>query len=244
MTNSPQRLKKGGSEVIVKRYASIACVACSLTLMTGGQVLADSVSISGTGADSTQQVTVDNTSQVDSTNTTNLPVTNTNVTQATTGAVDADSNTTVGGASSGPASNSASTATDLTVENQPAVLAAETTTTTSGGSGGIVAPVGGSGSANAGVSVGNPEGSGSVLGASTTPGRGGASAILPVTGASSPIDVSALRNAWHPAVSAPIAALTKSSQMFSTAMFATAALLSILGGIGSAWYAKRREERV
>jgi hypothetical protein len=58
------------------------------------------------------------------------------------------------------------------------------------------------------------------------------------------MDVSALRAAWHPATEAPTATLAKSSQMFSNAMLLTATLLSLIGALGSAWYAKRREERV
>jgi hypothetical protein len=68
--------------------------------------------------------------------------------------------------------------------------------------------------------------------------------MLPEVGASVPMDVSALRAAWQPQTAAPAKTLANESRLFTNAMLLTATLLSLLGALGSAWYAKRREERV
>jgi hypothetical protein len=225
--------------VILKRYASIACVAGSVALTLSGSALADSVSTNVTGPESTQSVSLDSSTNVLSANVNSLNVTNANLSQAATGDVTAGNNTSVGDGGSGAAINTGLANTNVVVANSSPTLAQVYTTSSAA----PVAVLPGSGSCNCGATTSIPV-AGSVLGASTTPGLGGLPAILPVTGASSPIDVSALRAAWHPAISAPIVALTKGSTAFTSAMLLTAAVLSLLGGLGSAWYVRRREERV
>ncbi|HEX3082816.1 MAG TPA: hypothetical protein VHQ86_06260 [Candidatus Saccharimonadia bacterium] len=225
--------------MMLKRYATIATAACGLTLALAAPALADNVSLDTTGADSNQSVEINNSSNVVLVNTNVVSVQNVNEQQASTGDVTADSNTEVGGLSSGTASNDNSTVTTISVVNDPGLTpglpAGGPGTGTNGGNGqNGGTPTTGAGQANGGQ----------VLGAATG-GVGGAQAILPVTGPSEPVDVSALRAAWRdPSLQAPTVALAKGSSLFTGAMLLTATLLSLLGGLGSAWYAKRREERV
>ena len=82
-----------------------------------GSGAGDSVSFSTTGADSNNQVTIDNTKSIQTTNNNNVQVLNENIQSAQSGSVSADKNTTVGGLTSGPASNSNSTVTTATISN-------------------------------------------------------------------------------------------------------------------------------
>jgi hypothetical protein len=218
------------------RLVSSASVAGMMSLALVGSAAADDVNLDSTGSNSDNTVTIDNTNTVTTTNTNDVQVVNLNVQQATTGDVTANKNTNVDGdLSSGAASNSNNTVTDVTIENTPSVSAG-------GGQGG-----GGGGSQNnnggGSTSTGGGKGGG-VLGAAT--GGLGAGAILPVTGPSSPVDVSALRAAWHPNQSSNTAAenLVKRTRAISTAMLVTAALLSLMGAVLSAVYARRKEGRV
>jgi len=225
--------------MILRRYASVVSAACGLSLLLATPAMADTVTASGvtTGPDSHMTVVINNSSEVTETNTNVVWVQNENVQQSSTGNVSAEGNTEVGGpVQSGDASNTNSTTTSVTVTNTPVDELPV------GGSGGQTPGTPGQTGGGSTVAVVPP--AGHVLGASTAGGLGGAQAMLPVTGPSEPVDVSALRAAWHPEITAPTAALAKGSQMFSGAMLITATLLSLLGAIGSAWYAKRREERV
>jgi hypothetical protein len=213
------------------KYISTASVVCSLTLGLSGSAFADSITISETGADSDQVVVIDNTSDVTVSNTSNVHVSNVNFQNAQSGDVSANKNTSVGGLESGSASNNNSAVTSVAVSNEAAT--AVPVGGNGNGNGNEVNAVGGSGAVT-------PAG-GSVLGAAAVGGFGAGVATLPEVGASVPMDVSALRAAWHPQTSAPAAALAKSSQMFTGLMLLTATLLSLLGAIGSAWYAKRQE---
>ncbi len=213
----------------IRRYLGTASVVCSLALGLSGSAFAADVSFDTTGPDSNQKVVIDNSSDVHVNNDNYVQVTNFSDQSASTGDVSADKNTSVGGLASGDATNNHGTSTTVNVSNESAAL-----------------PVGGNGE-NVGNNNGNPVGvggqGGSVLGASTGGGLGGA-AILPVTGPSSPVDVSALRAAWHPQTTAPTSTLAKGSRIFTGAMLLTATLLSLLGATLSAVYARRREMRV
>jgi hypothetical protein len=182
---------------------------------------------------------------VTSANTNVVVVDNKSVQFSSSGDVTADKNTTVSGAggdvlSSGAASNNNTTSTNVTISTQPVGGLG-------GSSGGMnvgdVNGASGNGGGNGGA-AGQPAGGrgGSVLGA-TTGGMGGG-AILPVTGPSSPVDVSALRAAWQPKADAPTTGMVKKTQGFTTAMLVGAALLSLLGAFGSAVYARRKEGSV
>lgn len=220
----------------IRRYLGTASIAATLALGITGSAFAADVTLNTTGPDSNQSVVIDNSSQVTVTNKNVLDVTNANTQQATTGNVDANNNTSVGGSlQSGNAKNSNATETAITVSNG----SVSTVPGAGNGNGGN-----GSGGSGGNGSVGGRGGSGgNVLGAATVGGFGGG-AVLPKVGASFPVDVSALRAAWHPQTNAPTAALANGSRMFTAAMLITATLLSLLGALGSAFYARRRQERV
>jgi hypothetical protein len=207
-----------------------------MTAAFAGTALADSANINTTGPDSTNKITVDNSSSVSVDNDNTVKITNVNLQSAQSGDVKANDNTSVGGLGSGNASNSNDTATSVSINN-PSVSEVTGGGQGEGGQGGNA---GGSGSA------GTPAGGqgGSVLGASTVGGMGAGVETLPVTGPSGFVDVSALRNAWHPQSAAPTTNFVKSSKMFTTAMLVIAGLLSLAGAIGSVVYAQRKEARV
>lgn len=225
--------------MIVRRYITTASVICTMAFGMTGSAFATDVSIGQTGADSTQTVVLDNTTKVTTNNTNNVQVTSENVQSATTGDVSANKNTSITGpVGSGAASNSNTSATTVAITNDTASILPVGGSGNSGGSGnngGSVVPVGGIGSSG-------PASGGSVLGAATIGGRGGG-ATLPEVGASMPVDVSALRAAWHPQATAPTANLAKQSRFFTGFMLLVATLLSVIGGLGSAWYARKREVR-
>ena len=213
----------------IRRYITTASVVSSLAFGFAGSAFADTITISGTGADSTQKVEIDNSSDVIVTNTNDVHVVNANFQEAKSGNVEAEKNTSIGGnVGSGEASNTNGAATTVAVSNN------STSVVPGGGAGG---------GAGGGLGEGTPGMGGSVQGAATVGGLGGG-AVLPEVGATFPVDVSALRAAWHPQTNAATAGLAKGSRMFTAAMLITATLLSVLGALGSAFYARRRQVRV
>lgn len=77
----------------------------------------DSVSYDTTGSHSNQTTTINNTNTLRQTNNNNVGILNLNSQSATSGRVDARDNTTVGGVTSGDASNTSSTDTSVTISN-------------------------------------------------------------------------------------------------------------------------------
>jgi hypothetical protein len=221
--------------MIIRRYITTASILGTMAFGFTGSAFADDVTIHGTGADSTNKVEIDNSSTVEVSNKNDVNVANLNFQEAKTGKVQANENTSLGGSvGSGNASNDNGTGTTVALGNGSAAV---TPVSTGGGNGGNGGTTGGSGSVN--------PGSGSVQGAATTNfGSGAGASVLPEVGASVPMDVSALRAAWQPQTTAPAATLAKGSVWFTNAMLLTATLLSLLGALGSIWYAKRREERI
>lgn len=215
------------------RFATSVVMSGSLALMSAGNAFAAD-SISDTGPGSSNTITESNTNTYSETNSNDITVDNTNDQTATSGDSTVSGNTNAGSASTGDATNNNTTTTTVGVAGSG-----------SGNGGGVFGSGNGSGSGNtAGAGQGN--GGGSVLGASTTSssiGRGaGAEATLPSTGPSSPIDVSALRTQNHASAIPP--ALVKHSNGISAALLLAAATLSLLGAIGSAVYANRREQQL
>jgi hypothetical protein len=205
------------------RLIGTASISCGVALVLAGTSLASNVSLDTTGPQSVQDVKLHNSNEVDTSKLNFANVVNSNDQRASTGDVTAEDNNVVGGLSSGNAQNINSAKTSVSINNSPAIV----------GQGASSQPVAGSTAKG---------GAGNVLGASTTVGSGSAAATLPSVGASVPMDVSALRAAWHePAVST--AALVKQTQGVTGAMLALAALLSLLGGVGSAVYGRRKEGR-
>lgn len=221
------------------RFISAASLAGGFLLATAGTAAADDVGLNTTGPDSKQSVTIDNSLNVSQTNTNSVQTVNLNAQEAKTGNVVANSNTTVGGLSSGNASNENSTTTSVNINNGEAVVPGQ------GNGGGNVPGSGGtvSGENGGGNTAVAPGSGGSVLGAAVGGFGAGSPAMLPETGASVPVDVSALRAAWHPQ-SATVASPAKKTGSFSMLMLLTAAVLSLMGAAGSAWQARRAERRV
>jgi hypothetical protein len=204
------------------RFATSVVLSGSLALMSAGSAFAAD-SIDTTGPGSTNTVTENNT----------------NNQTATTGNATVSGNTNAGSATTGDATNNNTTQTTVGVAGSG-----------SGNGGGVFGSGNGAGAgvgSTGTVGSGQGNGGGSVLGASTTGstnfGQGaGSEATLPVTGPSSPIDVSALRTQNHASVIPP--ALVKQSNGISAALLLAAATLSLLGAIGSAVYANRREQQL
>lgn len=212
----------------IRRYVNTASIMCSLAFGFTGSAFA-SISIDTTGAGSTQKVIMNDTTNKTIVNRSLVEVLHANVQSAHSGDVSANKNTSVAGnVGSGDVANSNTATTKVVVTNEVVP----------------VLPVGGSG--NGGSTTGVVGGSGSsnpgrVLGAASVGGFGAGAAMLPSVGASVPVDVSALRAAWHPQTNVPTAALVERASLFTGFMLLTATLLSIMGAVGSAWYSKRQE---
>ena len=215
------------------RLMGSVSAACGLTLAMTAPALASDVSVDNTGADSTQSVVIDSSSEVSTTNTNVIQIVNENVQSATSGNVSAEKNTNVGGLSSGVASNVNTTTTLVTIDNQADGCCGL------GSDNGNNLPGNGNESSN---TASHPAGgqSGNVLGSSTG-GQGSGVALLPVTGPSGSVDVSAIRAAFQPQSQAVNPILVKSRNLSGMVLIA-AALLSLVGAFGSAVYATRRKE--
>ncbi len=215
------------------RFTTTTALAGSLSLLSVGSALADTASISNTGQNSTNVVTNSSSNNVTVTNANTVTVTNSNDQTATSGNATVDANTNAGSATTGNATNNATTSTTVGLP--------------SGGAG--VGGLGGFGNGSGTVTTvtgagGFGGGSGSVLGASTVGGRGGGSgaATLPVTGPATPIDVSGLRSLYGSHSALP--AIVNQSNTLSGAFLLMAAILSLIGALGSAVYANRREQQL
>lgn len=228
-------LTKGGNAMKSMRILGATSAACGVALVAlAGTAFADSSAITTTGPNSDNSATIDNSADLSTFNFNLTTLTNANGQSAVSGSTKAADNTSVNGGGSGGATNGNGTST--LVQNNAGGTGQGVTVTTpgQGSSCGCVAPVGSSKPAPSGGA-----GTGSVLGASTV-----APAILPVTGATVPVDVSALRAAWKAPSAAPTTALVQSARGVSTGMLGVASLLSLLGGLGSALYGRRKERRV
>lgn len=218
------------------RFTTTTALAGSLSLLSVGSALADTASISNTGQNSTNIVTNSSSNDVTVTNANTVTVDNTNNQTATTGDATVNANTNAGSATTGNATNNSTTS---TVVGLPS------------GGGSSVGGLGGFGNGSGAVTnvngaggFGGGSGTGNVLGASTVGGRGGGSvaATLPVTGPSTPIDVSGLRSLYGSNSALP--AIVNQSNTLSGAFLLMAAILSLLGALGSAVYANRREQQL
>ena len=219
------------------RLVSAVTASGMLSFALVGAASADSASLQTTGPNSDNGVSISNNNKTDITNTNNVQLVNVNEQYASSGDVSAKSNTAVeGGLGSGSAMNNNTTNNEIAINNEGISPLPGTPGSGAGN------PGSGAGS-GAGAGAGSKPGHGAVLGASTTPGKGGgaAPAVLPATGALVPVDVSALRNAWHN-VQAAVPTTPKSA--LSTAMLAIAALLAVGGAALNTVYARRREGKV
>jgi hypothetical protein len=213
------------------RFASTIAVSGVMSLSLAGAALADSnTTITGPNDNgSNNTVVINDGSDVTMTTVNATEVSTSNVQLSATGNASASNNTTTGDVTTGDASNNNTTTT--TVSNNPGMGG-----TTGGGT------TGGGATGGNGGTTGGTTGGGSVLGASTgTAGKGGAG-ILPVTGATIPVDVSALRALYHaPSATTPTKALVQNTSKISGTFLGVAALLSLLSAIGTSLYTNRRE---
>jgi hypothetical protein len=217
--------------VKITKFARGLLIPATLALALSGAALASSGDISDTGPSSTNTVTIDNNSHVDVDNHNNVTVNNNNTQSAYSGDASVSHNTTAGDANSGLAENNNSTTTTISIDN-PGVGSSVDNSNPGGGGSNV-----GGGSLGA-SSV--ESGSSGVGGGSLGVGGG----TLPETGASSPVDVSALRNLFNPSQGTPLDQVVKNNRKLSTALLAGAALMSLLGAIGSAVYSTKRTLKV
>lgn len=218
-----------------KLAATSAASGILMLSMSGLALAADEVVIEETGANSTNTVTITNSQSLTVNNNQNVTVTNTNNQTATSGDATASQNTNGGNATSGDATNEASFTTHISFSGQTFPAPGGGTVTVGGGSGGGTTPTGnvGGGSSTTGTKGG--VGGGHLASASGGVGGG----TLPDTGATGPIDLEQLRNVFKP--SAHAQAMANETNNTSRALLAAGALLSLLGAIGSAIYANKKE---
>jgi hypothetical protein len=223
----------------IMRLISLLSVATFLAPALIGTASADSLLVTASGPNSEQSTLASNQLSVDAVNQNNAVIGNTNTQSASTGSAFARSNTSVGGQGSGMAANANATQSSVLNTN------IASTAPTVGGQGSSVVAVGGYGSVTSPSASVPAKSSGSVLGASIVAGMGsGSPAILPVTGPTVPVDVSAIRAAWHPQIGISSSSLARHTSAFTAGMLITATLLSLLGAAGSALYTRRQERRV
>ncbi len=226
----------------VKRYLISASLAGLAAASLTGTALADStVDTQTTGPDSVQNTTITNVNTVTTTNNNTVSVVNVNDQSSKTGSVLASGNTSVQGElASGNAANTANTETVVTLNNVAPGRGA--------GNPGVGPVGGGNGGGNVNVpgapgggNVTVPGKGGGVLGA-VAPGKGGGASMLPTVGASVPMDVSALRALYQPKTDAPTSHLAKQSSGLSVLLLIVASILSLMGAVGSAIYAQRKQQ--
>jgi hypothetical protein len=221
------------------RWIGIATAAGMLSAVSAGAAFAadSDVAIDTTGADSNQVVKIDNSNKVTETNTNVVTVTNANWQDATSGDVHAAKNTSIGGGlGSGNAMNDNTTVTEIGINNTVPVVVGgngEGSQVGTGGSGAVETP---------GVAPEAGGKGGSVLGASTAVGGMGGG-VLPEVGASSPIDVSALRAAWQPQTMAPTSTLADRTAALRMVLFVLSGILCLAGAAMSIANARRSAGR-
>ena len=204
--------------------AGVMCIGLSSVAFASADVTANQ-----TGASSQINVASDSTNSTVVNNHENFNVVNNSTNVANSGDINANGNTTVGSLTTGDAN------------------ATSTTTTTIDAA--TVLPFPGSGGTG-GNSNGNGGGNGGG-GAVTTSNIGGAGgsgvktaaiSMLPQTGPSIPVNVSALRHQVQTA-EAVVPQLVNKTQGFSTGLLVAAAILSLLGAAGSAYYSVKGQVR-
>lgn len=215
----------------IKRLATSLALSGALALAMPASAMAQNdVNIDNTGPDSTNTVTIDNNNTTTVNNDQTVDVNNIDNDQtATSGDATVSGNTTGGSANTGNASNEQSFETVISFSG----LAAGGPGLGGGGTGG--GGTGGGGTGGGGGSSSGGTGGGSLMGVGTGGG------LLPDTGASFPIDVSALRRAIAGAAGDDLAAVNRNKGL-SVGLLAAAALMSLLGAAGSAVYATKKQQ--
>jgi hypothetical protein len=228
-------LRKGVNRMKVRKALSTIAASGLLSLASAGLAYGAEVEISNTGADSNNTVSIDNNQSTEVNNNQSVVVNNNNNQTATTGDVTVSENTTVdGSAVSGNATNNSEVTTSISFGDAPGLPGPGGSGGPTGGTGGTGGPTGGTGGVGGSTSTGGVGGAGSL-----SAGVGGGS--LPRVGVTNPLDVSSLRNLVSPSRNVP-EELVQQSRGLTAGLLSAAALLSLLGAIGSAVYAGRKEK--
>lgn len=221
----------------ISKFATTTFVAGIATLALSSVAFASTADISGTGPGSTSQVTIDNSSHTEVSNDSNVVVTSVNTQTADTGSATVSDNTTGNSATTGAASNTSTVTTSINVGNQ-------TGQNPGGGQGGGQ----GGGGQGGGSGSGDQAATTSNIGASGSGGLGGGSptlstGTLPETGASQPIDVSALRD-YLSRVASQVHQAAEPKPSSSLAYTIVALTVSLMGAMGAAKLTAKRTLRV
>ncbi len=226
MTNA---IRKEVTDLTKSKFAKITLVSMVASMALSGAAMASTSDISNTGPDSYNKVEVSTSTHVDIDNHNNVTIKNNNDQTASTGDAKVSGNTTGGDAISGDAVNSNTTKTSINVSDQTDC---------------VCNGQGGDGDGNHGGSGGGSN----IAGGGSSAKGGGSEAVssgtLPETGASIPMDVSALRNLLTHSGQAPLAQAVKASRGLSSALLAIAAVLGLAGAAGSAVYSSKRTLKV
>jgi hypothetical protein len=225
MTNA---IRKEVTDLTKSKFAKITLASMVASLALSGAAMASTADISNTGPDSYNKIEVETSNHVDIDNHNNVTINNNNDQTAITGDAKVSGNTTGGDATSGDAINRNTTSTSVGIDNQSPCACDSVDD-------GHKDPDHGS----------TGKGGSSINGGGTAKGGGSetvSSGTLPETGASIPMDVSALRNLLTNSDQAPLA--VKASRGLSTALLAIAAVLGLAGAAGSAVYSSKRTLKV
>lgn len=215
----------------LSKFARTTLISVVATVALAGAASA-TADISNTGSHSSNTIETTSSNHVEVSNTNNVTVNNSNNQSANTGSASVKENTTSGSAMTGDATNSNSVSTTIALDNT-----SSTNCICNPGKGGDGGSVGGSDGGTSHVAGGGSTGVGG--GSSKSVG------ILPETGASNPVDVSALRNLFNPASqTTPLSAAVKANRTLSVVAIAVAAILSLFGAIGTAVYSTKRTLKV
>ena len=223
----------------INKLALTIAFSSILSLGLAGAASADTASLGGTtGPGSNNQVSVSNENNSVVTNVNSVNITNVVDQTATTGNATVSGNTTAGDATTGDASVSNTTATLVNIGGPGTP-----------GMGGGTPGMGGAGGTGGGTTGGTTGGATGTISSTPSKTSGKAGVILasvqqtlPQTGASVPVDVSALRALYHaPQTASTTPVSIKAADTISAQDVAILALLAVLIVAGVASYLNRRQ---
>lgn len=218
-----------------KRVIAVSTAISILSLSLSSLAYGADASVSNTGPDSTNNVSIEQKNTVTVDNTNNVLVVNAVDQSAKTGNAKVSENTTGGSATTGAATNNSSSSTVVSINNANPVASLGNP-----GAGGAGTPGGGGGPSTGGTgSLGSGGATSRIGGAGGAGGVGGVQ-MLPKTGPNDKVDVSALRN-QDLSTQAAVPQLVNKSNSVSVMLLIVAAILSLVGAAGSAIYAMRQK---
>jgi hypothetical protein len=224
-----QYMKGGEQKMKTARIFGSGLIAVIATASISTIALADSASLSTTGPGSWNDVTISDSVYMDVSNSNSITVSNYNNQYAASGNASVSGNTVAGSANTGSAANNSAVSTNINVVNG------------AGANSGNVCTV----NCIAVIPV-VPTGSGGGVGGGSeflpTGGKGGG--MLPVTGPTDLVDVSALRSLYKPATSqvSSETGVVDQARKFSASLLLGALGLTLVGSIGSVMFAAKRNQ--